>query len=53
MGSDTAVLHKLIAENVTATIVIPSWRNAHLYELYKKLSVREVKVIYAVYLDNA
>ena len=47
------VLQKLIAENVTTMIVIPSWSNAHWYELYEKLCVSDVEVNYAVYIDNA
>ena len=47
------VLQKLIAEKVTAMIVIPSWRNAPWYELYETLCVKAVEVNDVVYLDNA
>ena len=47
------VLQKLIAEKVTAMVVIPSWCNAPWYELCEKLCVSDVEVNYAVYIDNA
>ena len=47
------VLQKIIAEKVTAMIVIHSWRNASWYELYEKLCAMDVEVNYAIYLDNA